>query len=62
MSVAAVGYLRIQTQDSSAWMSFGTNVLGLMTAPREDAQGAHFLRMDRHRFGVSLCAGLACHL
>ncbi|MEH6636163.1 MAG: VOC family protein [Halioglobus sp.] len=57
MSVAAVGYLRIQTQDSSAWMSFGTNVLGLMTAPREDAQGAQFLRMDQHPFRFMIESG-----
>ena len=31
-------------------MEFGTSVLGLMEASREDAQGARFLRMDDHPF------------
>jgi 3,4-dihydroxy-9,10-secoandrosta-1,3,5(10)-triene-9,17-dione 4,5-dioxygenase len=31
-------------------MDFGTNVLGLMDARREDAAGASFLRMDDHPF------------
>jgi 3,4-dihydroxy-9,10-secoandrosta-1,3,5(10)-triene-9,17-dione 4,5-dioxygenase len=31
-------------------MDFGTRVLGLMDAGREDAQGARFLRMDDHPF------------
>lgn len=50
MSVAAAGYLRIAAQDTAAWMDFGTGVLGLMEATREDAQGARFLRMDDHPF------------
>ena len=50
MSVAASGYLRIETRDPEAWMEFGTRVLGLMEAPREDAAGARFLRMDDHPF------------
>jgi len=50
MSVAASGYLRIETRDPAAWMDFGTGVLGLMDANREDAAGAHFLRMDDHPF------------
>jgi 3,4-dihydroxy-9,10-secoandrosta-1,3,5(10)-triene-9,17-dione 4,5-dioxygenase len=50
MSVSAVGYLRIASTDTSAWMNFGTQVLGLMEAPREDAGGARFLRMDDHPF------------
>jgi 3,4-dihydroxy-9,10-secoandrosta-1,3,5(10)-triene-9,17-dione 4,5-dioxygenase len=50
MTIAAIGYLRIEAQDSAAWMNFGTGVLGLMEAPREDAHGARFLRMDNHPF------------
>src|SRR5210317_2065203 len=50
MSIAAAGYLRIHAQDPSAWMTFGTDVLGLMESPREDAAGARFLRMDDHPF------------
>jgi 3,4-dihydroxy-9,10-secoandrosta-1,3,5(10)-triene-9,17-dione 4,5-dioxygenase len=50
MSVSAVGYLRIASTDTSAWMAFGTNVLGLMDAQRSDAGGARFLRMDEHPF------------
>jgi 3,4-dihydroxy-9,10-secoandrosta-1,3,5(10)-triene-9,17-dione 4,5-dioxygenase len=50
MPVAAIGYLRIAAQDANAWMDFGTNVLGLMDAQREDAQGARFLRMDDQPF------------
>lgn len=50
MSASAVGYLRIAATDSAAWMNFGTDVLGLMDAKREDAAGARFLRMDDHPF------------
>ena len=57
MTVSAVGYLRIEAQDSAAWMDFGTAVLGLMDAQHEDAQGAHFLRMDDHPFRFMIEAG-----
>lgn len=50
MSVVSVGYLRFGIQDPSSWIEFGTNILGLMAAPREDDQGALFLRMDDHPF------------
>ena len=50
MSVSAAGYLRISSADVGAWMDFGTSVLGLMDAAREDADGARFLRMDDHPF------------
>jgi 3,4-dihydroxy-9,10-secoandrosta-1,3,5(10)-triene-9,17-dione 4,5-dioxygenase len=50
MTVAALGYLRIETTDKPTWMQFGTQVLGLMEAPREDSAGAGFLRMDDHPF------------
>lgn len=50
MSVSAVGYLRIASTDPAGWMNFGTNVLGLMDAKRDDTAGAHFLRMDDHPF------------
>ncbi len=50
MSISAIGYLRIAATDSAAWMDFGTNVLGLMDAKREDTAGARFLRMDDHPF------------
>jgi 3,4-dihydroxy-9,10-secoandrosta-1,3,5(10)-triene-9,17-dione 4,5-dioxygenase len=57
MSVAAIGYLRIEASDSAAWMDFATGVLGLMEATREDAQGARFLRMDNHPFRIMLHSG-----
>lgn len=50
MSVSAAGYLRIASTDPAAWMGFGTGVLGLVDAHREDAGGARFLRMDDHPF------------
>jgi 3,4-dihydroxy-9,10-secoandrosta-1,3,5(10)-triene-9,17-dione 4,5-dioxygenase len=50
MSVAALGYLRIESTDTTAWVQFGAEVLGLMEAPRPDSQGAQFLRMDNHPF------------
>lgn len=50
MSVCAIGYLRIASTDQAAWMTFGTEVLGLMDAQRADAAGARFLRMDDHPF------------
>jgi 3,4-dihydroxy-9,10-secoandrosta-1,3,5(10)-triene-9,17-dione 4,5-dioxygenase len=50
MSISAVGYLRIAATDVDAWMNYGTGVLGLMDAARDDAQGARFLRMDDHPF------------
>ena len=50
MTVAAIGYLRIESSDSEAFVAFGTQVLGLMDADREDGYGARFLRMDEHPF------------
>ncbi|MEP5566417.1 MAG: VOC family protein [Halioglobus sp.] len=50
MSVSASGYLRIGSTDVDAWMDFGTGVLGMMDAQREDAAGARFLRLDDHPF------------
>jgi len=57
MTVAAIGYLRIESQDNAAWMEFGTQVLGLMEAPREDNAGARFLRMDAHPFRFMVESG-----
>ena len=57
MTVAAIGYLRIETRDSAALMAFGTDVLGLMDASLEDNQGARFLRMDQHPCRFMLEAG-----
>ena len=62
MSVAASGYLRIEAQDPAAWMDFGTSVLGLMEAPRADAHGARFLRMDDHPFRFMIEGGSADRL
>ncbi|GAB5450307.1 MAG: VOC family protein [Halioglobus sp.] len=50
MAISASGYLRIAATDVDAWMDFGTGVLGLMDAAREDSAGARFLRMDDHPF------------
>lgn len=69
MSIASIGYLRIAATDTAAWMTFGTEILGLMDAGREDAAGARFLRMDDHPFRFMLepaetdellAAGLEC--
>ena len=67
MGVASIGYLRIQSTDTAAWMDFGTNILGLMDANREDTEGARYLRMDDHPFRFMLEPGdadrlLACGL
>jgi len=59
MSVSAVGYLRIASTDTAAWMEFGTGVLGLMDAQRADAAGARFLRMDDHPFRFMIEPGAA---
>lgn len=50
MAISASGYLRIGATDVDAWMDFGTGVLGLMDARREDTAGARFLRMDDQPF------------
>ncbi|MFT6955339.1 MAG: 3,4-dihydroxy-9,10-secoandrosta-1,3,5(10)-triene-9,17-dione 4,5-dioxygenase [Halieaceae bacterium] len=50
MGIASIGYLRIQSTDTSAWMDFATNILGLMATDRADDRGAQFLRMDDHPF------------
>ncbi|HEY6131174.1 MAG TPA: VOC family protein [Halioglobus sp.] len=57
MPVSAVGYLRIASADTGAWMDFGTNVLGLMESAHADAAGARFLRMDDHPFRFMLEPG-----
>ncbi len=62
MAVAASGYLRISATDVDAWMDFGTGVLGLMDAAREDADGARFLRMDDHPFRFMIEPGDADRL
>lgn len=59
MPASAVGYLRIASTDTSAWMDFGTRVLGLMDAQRNDAGGARFLRMDDHPFRFMIEPGAA---
>jgi 3,4-dihydroxy-9,10-secoandrosta-1,3,5(10)-triene-9,17-dione 4,5-dioxygenase len=62
MSVAAAGYLRIEAQDPAAWMDFGTGILGLMDAERNDEHGARFLRMDDHPFRFMIESGSADRL
>ncbi len=57
MTVAAIGYLRIESRDTAALMGFGCAVLGLMDAARDDSSGARFLRMDQHPFRFMLEAG-----
>ncbi len=57
MTVAAIGYLRIESRDTAALMEFGCAVLGLMDAARDDSSGARFLRMDQHPFRFMLEAG-----
>jgi 3,4-dihydroxy-9,10-secoandrosta-1,3,5(10)-triene-9,17-dione 4,5-dioxygenase len=59
MSISAVGYLRIAATDVDAWMNYGTGVLGLMDAARDDAAGARFLRMDDHPFRFMIEPGEA---
>ncbi len=54
MAVSASGYLRIGATDVNAWMDFGTGVLGLMDAQRDDNGGARFLRMDEHPFRLMI--------
>ncbi|KZX56548.1 hypothetical protein A3709_05470 [Halioglobus sp. HI00S01] len=54
MAVAASGYLRIGATDVDAWMGFGTGVLGLMEAQRDDASGARYLRLDDHPFRLMI--------
>lgn len=54
MAVSASGYLRIGATDVDAWIAFGTGVLGLMDAQREDGAGARFLRMDEHPFRLMI--------
>ena len=46
MGVASIGYVRIETTDQAAWMDFGTSILGLMRADREDADGATCRRRE----------------
>ena len=62
MSVAAAGYLSIEAPDPAAWMDFGTGILGLMDAERNDEHGARFLRMDDHPFRFMIESGSADRL
>ena len=50
MSVASIGYVRLESQEPAAWMDFGQNILGLMESSHQDTAGARFLRMDAHPF------------
>jgi 3,4-dihydroxy-9,10-secoandrosta-1,3,5(10)-triene-9,17-dione 4,5-dioxygenase len=65
MSAASIGYVRIMSTDPAAWIRFGTDIMGLMEAARDDEQGARYLRMDDHPFRFMIEPGdsdrlLAC--
>jgi len=67
MTLASIGYLRIEASDVEAWMRFGTEVLGLMDAQRDPSCSARYLRMDNHPFRFAIEPGdgdklLACGL
>jgi 3,4-dihydroxy-9,10-secoandrosta-1,3,5(10)-triene-9,17-dione 4,5-dioxygenase len=60
MSIAALGYIRLQSRDPEAWASFATGVLGLM-ASRQDGD-PRLLRMDEHPWRIAVEAGAADRL
>lgn len=50
-SVSSLGYLGVAVEDTSAWMQFGTNVLGLM--PAADTDGNNRLRVDQRAWRIA---------
>lgn len=50
MRVARLGYVRIGLQEPQQWVDFSCGLLGMQEAPRADASGAKFVKIDEHPF------------
>ena len=50
MDVRSLGYVVIDSADPSAWLEYGTNILGMMVAPNMPDDGNVYLKMDERPF------------
>jgi 3,4-dihydroxy-9,10-secoandrosta-1,3,5(10)-triene-9,17-dione 4,5-dioxygenase len=57
MDVRSLGYIWIESTDPSKWLSYGTEVLGLMNAPGMPDDGNVYLKMDERPYRLSIYKG-----
>jgi 3,4-dihydroxy-9,10-secoandrosta-1,3,5(10)-triene-9,17-dione 4,5-dioxygenase len=57
MDVRSLGYVVIESTDPGQWLSYGTDVLGLMVAPGMPDDGNVYLKMDERPFRFAITRG-----
>jgi 3,4-dihydroxy-9,10-secoandrosta-1,3,5(10)-triene-9,17-dione 4,5-dioxygenase len=57
MDVRSLGYIWIESTDPSKWLSYGTEVLGLMNAPGMPDDGNVYLKMDERPYRFAIYKG-----
>lgn len=62
MNIRSLGYVLIETTDIQQWLSFGTEVLGLMVAPGMPDDGVIYFKMDERPFRLAIVPGDADRL
>ena len=59
MGARSLGYVWIESADPSQWLSFGTEVLGLMVAPAMPEDGNVYLKVDERPYRFAIYKGEA---
>lgn len=54
MDVRSLGYVVIESTDPAKWLSFGTDIMGLMVAPNMPDDGNVYLKMDERPFRFAI--------
>ncbi len=57
MDIRGLAYVRIEATDSSKWLDFGTNVLGMMVAPGMPEDDNVYLKMDEYMYRLCIVPG-----
>lgn len=57
MDVRSLGYVWIESTDPSKWLSYGTEVLGMMNAPGMPDDGNVYLKMDERPYRFAIYKG-----
>lgn len=57
MDVRSLGYVLIESTDPQQWLTYGTEVLGLMVAPGMPDDGNVYLKMDERPFRFAVTKG-----
>jgi 3,4-dihydroxy-9,10-secoandrosta-1,3,5(10)-triene-9,17-dione 4,5-dioxygenase len=57
MDVRSLGYVWIESTDPAQWLSFGTEVLGMMVAPGMPDDGNVYLKMDARPYRFAIYKG-----